>query len=328
MGDAKAKTGHFVFSLDTELAWGCYDLDRTRCKRFSPDGSRERGSIELLLDMLDEFGIVATWAVVGHLFYQRCEECDLCPVLAWEGKYRSFEEIYKTDKPLWYGADVVEALLASGSRHEIAFHGYTHRVFDENTMSEEEARVEIQEWLRVAEGKGTIPRAVVFPRDRVGYLHLFKEAGFLCYRSDVHLPRLLRVRYVSGLFKSIDHLLALSTPPVYELDVEASGLVNIRSSQHLFGFNRRLERVLDSLGLHKLRINRIIKGVKKAADEKSVVHIWAHPWEFRTRRDFEKLRYLLTYVSQEMKRGRIRPIGMTDMARMVIAQQAAISTRS
>jgi hypothetical protein len=269
-----------------------------------------------LLDALDEFGIVGTWAVVGHLFYEKCEQCDICPVLEWKGKYRSFEEVYETDNPLWYGADVIETLLAREAQHEIAFHGYTHRVFDANAMSEEEAKTEIQEWMRVSSRRGIVPQTVVFPRDVVGHLSVFKQAGFICYRSEGNPPRPFRLRYVGKVIKSLDHILSLTTPPVHEPgDVESCGLVNLAMSQQFFGFNRRLEMALDSVNLHKLRIRRMIKGVKKAADEKKIIHIWAHPWEFRTAKDMEKLRYLLGYVSDEIGRGRILSIGMADLAR-------------
>jgi hypothetical protein len=316
MSNTREETGYFLFSLDTELAWGHYELDRRRSKIFSPDGSRERRSVELLLDVFDRLGIVATWAVVGHLFYAKCEECDICPVLDWEGKYRSFEDVYKTDNPLWYGADVIETLLARGSQHEIAFHGYTHEVFDENTMSEEAARMEIQEWLRLAKRKGVVAETVIFPRDVAGHLNVFKEAGFICYRSEEDLPRLFTLRYVGSLVKTIDHVLSLSAPPLYELNgLEFSGLANLRSSQYFFGFNRKVEIILDSVNLHRLRIKRMIKGVKKAADEKKIIHIWAHPWGFQTKKDIEKLCYLLGYVSDEVSNGRIRSVGMADLAR-------------
>jgi len=310
-----------VFTLDTELAWGSFDLDSRRSKQFSSDGSRERRSIELLLEVLNEFNIVGTWGVVGHLFYENCEECDVCPILDWEGKYRSFKDVHKTHNPLWYGADVVETLVTSGAQHEIAFHGYTHQVFDENTMSEEAARIEIQEWLRVSKRKRIVPQTVIFPRNIVGHLSIFKEAGFICYRCEEDHPKSLRFRYLGKLLKSIDHILSITTPPVYELNgVDSSGMVKICSSQHFFGFNRRLELILDSLNLHNLRINRMINSVKKAADEKKIVHIWAHPWEFQTKKDIKKLRYLLSYVSDEMRRGRIKSIGMAELARKVTEQ--------
>lgn len=321
MSETRDQTGYFLFSLDTELAWGYFDLHRVRSKIFSPDGSRERRSVELLLDVLDEFGVVATWAVVGHLFYARCEECEICPIIPWKGRYRSFEEVYGTNNPLWYGAGVIETLLTRGSHHEIAFHGYTHEVFDESTMSEKAARIEIQEWLRLSGRKGLVPQTVIFPRDKVGHLDLFKEAGFICYRTEEDLPRLFRLRHIGALIKAVDHVLALSSPPVYELKgIESSGLVNVRSSQNFFGFHRKTEMILDSLNLHRLRIKRMIRGVRKAADEKKIIHIWAHPWAFQTKKDIEKLRYLLGYVSDEVTQGRIQSIGMADLARRAIEQ--------
>jgi hypothetical protein len=315
MGDVNGKTGFFLFSLDTELGWGYFDMEHLRSRKFSPDGSRERKSIELLLDVFDEFNIVATWAIVGHLFYEQCDKCDFCPISDWKGKYRTFEEVYKSNNPLWYGADIVEMLLNRGSRHEIAFHGYTHQVFDEATMGHAEAEIQIQEWLRIAKRKEVIPQAVCFPRNRVGHLNAFRENGFICYRGEGYVPWPHNLRFVGKLIKTIDHILSVSTPPVYKLNgVESSGLVNLPLSQGFFGFSWRTKMILDSLNLHKLPIRRMIKGVKKAAEEKKVIHIWAHPCEFQTRKDIEKLRYLLGTVADEMSKGRIQSVGMSCLA--------------
>ena len=91
-----------------------------------------------ILALLEEYQIIATWAVVGHIFYEHCEECEICPVLEWKGKYKSYEEAYKTQHPLWYGADVIDMILNQNINHEIAFHGYTHEIFDQ--MSQERSR--------------------------------------------------------------------------------------------------------------------------------------------------------------------------------------------
>jgi hypothetical protein len=275
MKDAGDKTGYFVFSLDTELAFGHFDdFDP---KNFSSDGQRERQAIERLLDILDEFKIIATWAIVGHLFLSRCEECEICPIMKWKGKYQSFAQIHRTSKPLWYGADIVDTLLTRGVKHEIAFHGYSHEVFDEKTMS--------------------------------------KDQGFICFRSDEELPILHRPLYLGSIIKTIDHILSISTPLVYDLSIVPPGLVSHRQSQHLFGFNRRIEKMLDLLNLHTLRIRRVVKGLKKAAEEKKILHIWAHPWEFRSEQDFEKLRHIFDHVSDEVSRGRIRSVAMADLTK-------------
>ena len=73
--------------------------------------------------------------------------------------------------------------------------------------------------------------------------------------------------------------------------------------------------MLDLLNLHTLRIRRVVEGLKKAAEEKKILHIWAHPWEFRSEQDFEKLRHIFDHVSNEVSRGRIRSVGMADLAK-------------
>jgi hypothetical protein len=313
----KENTGYFIFSLDTELGTGYFDKDEDRKTIFSPDGSRERASISRILEMMEEYQIIATWAVVGHIFYERCEECEICPILEWKGKYKSFDEAYQTNHPLWYGSDVVDMLLNQKIKHEIAFHGYTHETF--NTMSREKAEVEIQEFIRVASRKGVIAKSIVFPRNKVGHLDLFKKYGFLCYRGEESLPLITRNKYIVGkVAKSLDHILGISTPPIYELkDFVDENMVNLIATQHLFGFNRKTDLLLDSWGVPNLRIRRITRAIKKAALQEKVAHIWAHPWEFRTEGDFSKLRCIFESVAEEVTAGRMKTISMIDMANMV-----------
>jgi hypothetical protein len=318
----KNEIGYFVFSLDTELGWGYFDKDHLRRVRFSADGSRERKSIVRLLDILDEFDISATWALVGHMFYKSCEHCAICPILDWKGKYGSFEDVYETNNSLWYGADVIDTLLARGPRHEIAFHGYTHKVFDENTMSEDEARVELQEWLRLSERKQITPRTVVFPRNKVGHLRLFEEFGFLCYRGETPPPKTHSLPYLRKIFGRI-----WQSSPFFPLvhdfcEVGPYGLVNIPSSPNYFRRDRGLERLFDVLNLCKFSMRGAIKGVKKAAKEKKIIHIRAHPCDFQTEKDFKKLRYLLTDVSTQVKKGLLQSVGMADLARKVYASMS------
>jgi hypothetical protein len=319
MTSGKKRTGYFLFSLDTELAWGYFDKDDGRHRLFSKDGSRERKAIDNILKVFEEFEIIGTWAVVGHLFYRKCEECEECPIAEWEGKHSSYEQIYGTEHPLWYGADVIERILGSKPPQEIAFHGYTHDVFTEHNMNRERALFEIREWLRLAEKWEIAPKSVVFPRDRVGYLPLLAEAGFSCYRSEEHVPLHSRARVVGPVVKTIDHLLSISSPPIYELrKMESNGLVNLKASQHLFGFNRRVERILDALDLHLLRFRRIINAIREAAEKAEIIHLWAHPWEFKTDKDIDKLRYVLGCVAEETGRGRMRSVSMAELAEVVL----------
>ena len=173
-------------------------------------------------------------------------------------------------------------------RHEIAFHGYTHKVFDEQEMSRHEAQTEIQEWLRVASRNNVKPQTVVFPRNKIGHLELFKQTGFICYRGNELLPKDYTIPLIGKALHRIDLVLQMRTPQVYEVSVDPSGLVNLPSSRWLFRTDRRIERLLDSLRLRDLHIRRVIKGVDMAVKDKKVIHLWAHPCELPDRNGLEK----------------------------------------
>ena len=316
------ETGYFLFSLDTELAWGYFDKDVERTNLFSPTGSRERESINRILELMAEYGIVGTWALVGHLFYQQCEECKVCPILEWQGKYGSFEEVYQTDKSLWYGIDAIAPLLAQRDKHELAFHGYTHEIFDEASMGREQAQIEIQEWKRASQRENVIPKSVIFPRNRIGHLDLFEQEGFVSYRGEEPASLWSKFGRLYPYLKTVDHITNLSTPPIYSFeDCCEGGLVNLPSSQNFFGFNRRVELTLDAMNLHKIRIRRMVKSIRQAAKTKKIVHIWSHPWEFQTDKDFEKLRLIFESAAIEIEHNRMQSVGMSQLAETI--QQAA-----
>ena len=314
------KVGYFVFSLDTELAWGGL-WNQSPSATASRDGAVERAHIERLLDLMAEFGIVGTWAVTGHLFYAKCEECESCPILLLKGRDSRFDEIWGNSESMWYGADVVDAVLSRGSRHEIGFHGYTHRLF--SRLTEDETRFEIAEWLRLAGRKGIRHDSVVFPQGGINHLCLFRDAGFTCYRGkDVRHPASM-VPLLGKVLNRINVKLALLTPQVFDAKVDDSGLVNIPSSQWLFRTNRVVENVLDSLNLETLRFRPAIWSIDRAAQQSKVVHLWIHPQEVRTEKDFDKLRFLFERVAVHVRAGRLQSITMADLAQRTLRSAEA-----
>jgi hypothetical protein len=319
MNDTNHKVGYFVFSLDTELAWGHFDCFPSPA--ISMDSSQERKVVKRLLEIFDRYGIAATWALVGHMFYSQCEKCLVCPIMDWKGKYSVFDQIYESNNPLWYGEDIVDLLLERRPVHEIAFHGYTHRLFDQKEMSEPEAIIEIKEWLRLSNRKNLVPVSVIFPRNKVGYLPMFKKEGFICYRGSQLKPRFLSTPLIGRVLNWLDFKLQFCIPEVYRAVEEPGGLVNLPASRHLFGMNPQVSEMLDRLNLGRMGIRRIFKGVEKAAHEKKVIHIWAHPYEFRSEKDFAQLILLLDSVSKEIKRGKIQSITMGELAQKVLNEK-------
>jgi hypothetical protein len=319
MRELDSAKGYFLFSLDTELAWGYYDC--FKWKIFSADGRRERQAIVRLLEVLDEFNITATWALVGLLFHERLEANSLNSSASWIRGYPIIAELARRNHPLLVGADMVATLLKKGKRHEIAFHGYSHRLFDEDQMSQYEAENEIQQWLEVSTSKNLMPQTVIFPQNKLGYLDLFRQYGFNCYRGEELVPKAYTLPLLGRVFKRLHHYLsAFYTPLVYEPEIDSTGLVNFPASRWLFGFNRKLDCMLEVINLNTLRLRKIAEGIKKAAREKKIIHLWAHPHEFQTEKDFQKLRFLLETVAEEVKAGRMQSVGMAELARQAIEQ--------
>jgi len=315
--------GYFLFSLDTELAWGYYD--RFNPADFSPDGRRERQSLRVLLDIFREYRIRATMGVVGHLFYEKCEKCAVCPVRSWDGPTASYCRIYGSGSRLWYGPDVIGMIRDEGDRHEIAFHGFTHRPFDETKMSREEARIEIEEWLKLADREGIRPVSAIFPRNRVGYLDLFREYGFTCYRGSELTSDSYALPLVGRAMKRYHRYLSSFVPgPGFDLhEPQDGGLMNLPSSQHLFGYPSAVSRWVNALNLDKLSIRSVRKGIQKAAEARRVFHLWAHPNDFRSDKDFGMARRICAAASDEVQKGRLVSITMADLAEIAGQRSAA-----
>ena len=128
---------------------------------------------------------------------------------------------------------------------------------------------------------------------------------------------------VPGIGKALNRAnlaLAIMTPQTYEIAVEPGGLVNLPSSQWLFRTNRTIESLLDGLNLHNLRLKATARGIGQAAEKKQVIHLWAHPHEFRTEKDFEKLGYVFGYVAEEVGKGRLESLTMAALATHAVEQ--------
>lgn len=188
-------------------------------------------------------------------------------------------------------------------------------------MSSEEAEKEALKWLSVAQRKGIVPRAVVYPRNVVGHIDILRKAGFTCFRMDPDRPWLIQNRIFGRYVKALDQILGVSNLPIFDLVVNnCDGMIPLHSSQCFFDLNRKFENILDRLNLHDLRFQRVIRGIHQAAEEGKMLHLWAHPSDFRTEKDFIKLRHILEMVSHEVQRGRMRSVGMTEMAKIMVEQ--------
>ncbi len=272
--------GSFVLSIDTELVWGSFDhRPPADFARRYPD---ERGVIREILALLDKYDIAATWAVVGHLFLADCrrgEDGRAHPAMprpdyAWfrADWYRDDPCSDRATEPLWYGDDIVNAIGAARTHHEIGCHGYSHAVFGDPGFTAGDAAAEIAECRRLAELHGLELRSFVFPRNREGHHEVLAEHGFAAIRGTdptwhARLPgRLGRLGHL------LDQALMIS-PPVSVPRQVRPGLWDIPGSMLL----------MERTGVRRLvpvsaRVRKARRGLRRSVREGAVFHLWFHPF--------------------------------------------------
>lgn len=290
--------GIFVLSLDTELCWGVVDKPgKLRSdKRYY---EQARDCIEKILILLEKYDISATWAVVGHLFLERCntiggqKHSDI-PRSKYPWYQRDwFEESPCTneeDAPLWYGRDIIQRIIESRVYQEIASHSFCHIPYGNKNTRRRTVRADLMNCVYEAQKSNIKLRSFVFPRNESGYLDELRNFGFQAYRG---MEPTWYKRFPDKMRKAchiIDQLLAIS-PPI-SIPEYTQGLYNIPGSMLYLPMNGFRKLIPLSFRIYKAK-----KGIKKAARDKKVFHLWFHPFNIAT--DQEKLLYGLEEIFKE-----------------------------
>lgn len=318
------RPGTFMFTLDTEAQWGV--PERPSSHEYSRHvGTEFRRVVRALLDLLDEYSIPATWAVVGHLFLEECKRHDEGELQLAKPSHSWFPDWYRNDPasnmladPGWYSPDVIDAIQSATTRHEIASHSFSHCIFGDTGCGHQVAVSELLACQKLAEKRGIDLRSFVFPRNSVGHLDVLKEYGYTCYRglsarspsSDVpKLPRTLAgvaIEFVP------------TAPPMSECSV-TEGLVNIPGSM-LIRSRSGWRRIIPL----RLTQARAQKGIARAAETGAIFHLWTHPLNFACRSDamFELVRRIFATVDRKRSQGLIRTCTMREVADDFVARKS------
>lgn len=272
--------GTFVLSIDTELLWGSFDhVPPAEFARRYPD---ERGVIREVLALLEKHQVAATWAVVGHLFLAECQRgADgrahpgmPRPGYAWFAGdwYRADPCADRASEPLWYGDDIVDAIVAAPAGHEVGCHGFSHAVFGDPGFDAAAAAAEIDECRRLAGLRGLDLRSFVFPRNREGHHAVLADRGFVAIRGADPTWRNRLPGRLGRLAALVDQVLAIA-PPVSTPRQVRPGLWDIPGSMLL----------MERTGLRRLvpvsaRVRKARRGLRRAVREEAVFHLWFHPF--------------------------------------------------
>jgi peptidoglycan/xylan/chitin deacetylase (PgdA/CDA1 family) len=315
-------TGTFALTFDTELIWGSFD--HLSPGQFASRYRDERGVIDTVLRLLDQFEIAATWAIVGHLFLSACQrdrfgaahpELAVRPRQSWRsGDWYDADPC--TDRrrdPLWYGDDIVDALQATRTPQEIGCHSFSHALFGDLAMTREAVDADLEACTTLAAARGIELRSFVFPRNFEGHHEALQAHGFRAYRGANPSWHLGFNGPLGRATRLIDQLAALP-PAVSQPRETIPGLWNIPASAVLIS-HRGLRRAVTAASV----ISKVRTGLRRARETGGVFHLWTHPFNLTI--DRRIMIALLETILQEAAEAR-------DRGEIVIEPMGAIADRA
>ena len=331
--------GALVISLDFELHWGVRD------KRSVDGPYREnllgaRTAIPQILDLFEEFGVGATWATVGFLFARnRRERDEFLPLIRPQYKNDKLDAYSEPtgdnedDDPLHYAPSLV-ARIAKTPKQEIATHTFSHYYCQEPGETREAFAADIESATAIGRRYGFDIRSIVFPRNqfRAGYEGVLKEAGITCYRGNepnwMYRPRprgeeTLAVRAP----RLIDGYISLSGPKFirWEEIAQPGGICDVRASMFLRPYSTQRK------SLEPIRLRRIAGGIRAAAKNRGIFHLWWHPHNFGKNipENLEFLRSVLKVFAEQRQVHGMQSLSMIEAASLApgVALSATNSPR-
>ncbi len=264
----------FLVTFDTELLWGIRFMGWTPDDEAAALRTRET-VMPAILQMLDEFEIPATFAIVGHLLtapgevYYPVPPGNTTDATAW---YAGIEDDVTKFRDGFQWPELPDLLTRARMHHEIALHSFSHRHFESPDTTEEIARFEIVANREALDQAGMAASdSLVFPRNAPGQLTALSQVGVRAYRAlDPNWYGRL-----SGQLSKVGHVAdcLLSWPPPVSTHLgREEGLIVIPGSYLLWsteGFRRRIPQ--------SCRIRQVRKGLELARRKRALFHLWMHP---------------------------------------------------
>jgi peptidoglycan/xylan/chitin deacetylase (PgdA/CDA1 family) len=282
------RPGALVISLDFELHWGLRDhvaRDQALYGRL-PDARR---AVVQMLEVFEARNIRATWATVGLLFASTRDEVEAVAPRE-RPTYRRAElnpyveaiGIDEEHDPEHLAGSLVELIGASAGQ-EVASHTFSHYYCLEDGQSEATFRADLAAAQAMALRRGLELTSLVLPRNQwnPAYTAAVLDLGFRCIRGPQRSwgHRARRPDKQNMLHRGArmaETYVGVSPPPTTDWSdiLLPSGLCDVPASAFLRPYRPERSR------LEPLRMARLRSGLRHAAHNGRVFHLWWHPHNF------------------------------------------------
>jgi len=289
----------FIISFDCEGKWGLADclsdFERDQLTNENLDSAYQR-----LVDILDRRNLKGTFAFTGAftMSYDEYVECKdwfrdyHVNGQGWLTLFRN--DIENREFEGWLNPEPLKIVKRNGI-HEIASHGFTHLPLHENLISTEAFLHEMDCISRWEEMRGLSCKTFVFPRNKIGFRALLRNAGFIGYRDgDAELnQRWNQVRILHDEINMWKNAQPHSTGEDTLLAIPSGFFLNWRVNL----------RKYIPMGVTLARWHHAIENAIK---NDAVIHLFTHPQDYLTGdRQYQLLEEILDFVQQKRESGEI-----------------------
>jgi len=294
--------GALVISLDFELHWGLRDVLATHAP-YRRNLLGARSAIPRILALFRQFEIAATWATVGFLFARdRDELADFFPVVRPLYHHSGFDPYREpigrdeSEDPLHFGRSLLE-IIRYTPRQEVGSHTFSHYFCREEGQDASSFQADLESAQRIASATlGLNLKSLAVSKNQFNprYAGVIRAAGFRSYRGNQRGKIYAATDTRGAGWKAVraarfaDAYFPLSPerlPSWFDLQPRL-GLSDIPATRFLRPYHPLLEP------LDPLRATRIRTGLRAAARNRQIYHLWWHPHNFGAYID-ESLQFLM-----------------------------------
>lgn len=304
----KQEKALFVLSLDCEMLWGSHysgGLNRYPYLIHGFDGFYQN-----LLQLLDRFSICATFAMVGAIALSREEfkkKVRDLPASLYRHWLEEILHLSEGSPSYWHDPSLIEKILSTNTKHELASHSFTHLRFTSTSCNERAAAFELalsHEILSRASQREI--KTFVFPENRIAHLQEFKKSPYVIYRScDPHWYHEVPFKRASHF---LDQLLPIA-PHSVVISQDQWGNLCLPGSMVFLAYDGVRKLIPDEIRFIKMR-----RGIDQAIQKQKIFHLWFHPWNLGSSgRMLRLLEKILAYVRDKRSAGLLETVTMGDL---------------